>query len=162
LFCKVNSVACTIGPSVNPLHKYRVNSTYGHYYARYIFDFWRFKYERKLYLNCMVNMFSLSVNTLLNWFYFFQKPNFSNLFEISVTKKFIIQYLMQLRSKKYETNSMKLESFKIFPIVARMHLDSDIFFHFDLIQLSLKILIYLNVTNFEKLNFFIFWIFVQF
>ncbi len=86
MFCKVNSVSCTIGPSVNPLHKYRVNSTYGHYYARYIFNFWRSKYERKFYLNCMVNMFSVSVNTLLNWFFFFQKPNFSNLFEISLTK----------------------------------------------------------------------------
>jgi len=31
-----------------------------------------------------VNMFSLSVNTLLNWF-LFPKPNFKILFEISVT-----------------------------------------------------------------------------
>jgi hypothetical protein len=70
LFCKVNNVACMIGLSVNPLHKYSVTSTYEHYYARYIFNFRRSKYERKSYLNCMVNMFSLSVNTLLNWFFF--------------------------------------------------------------------------------------------
>jgi hypothetical protein len=36
-------------------------------------------------LTCMVNMFPLSVNTLLN-FIFFPKPKFFNLFEISMTK----------------------------------------------------------------------------
>jgi hypothetical protein len=70
-----------------------VNSTYEQYYARYIFNFWRSKYERKSYLNCMVNIFFLSVNTILN--FFFPKPflkfiwNFSDkdnsIFRISCT-----------------------------------------------------------------------------
>ncbi len=45
---------------------------------------------------------------------------------------------MRLKTKNYETNSIKSKSFKIFPILPRMHLDFTIFFHFDLVQFSLK------------------------
>ncbi len=77
-------MASTIGPSVNPLHKYNVNSTYEHYYEGLysIFDDPNMK-EILLELHGKHVVSKCEHIIELN---FSPKPNFSNLFEISVTK----------------------------------------------------------------------------
>jgi hypothetical protein len=69
--------------------------------------------------------------------FFFQNLIFLIYLKFLWQRKFKIKYLMHFRCKNYETNS-KSCSFKIFPIVPIMHLDSTNLFHFDLIQFSLK------------------------
>ncbi len=92
-------------PSVNILQN-MVNSTYEQCCAMYISNFSRVKYQRKSYLNFMVNVLSLSVNLLFKLF-FLPKVDLPSLFEVLVTKIIKIQYFLHLRFENYGTDSNK-------------------------------------------------------